>query len=81
MNCASSKALLHIHCSWYLKPVFFLVQAEMLMIGAWALGRPCTTLSLWRGVSMGDAHTAQGDSEFDGEAVVQMNFVAMINYS
>jgi len=32
-------------------------------------------------ISMGDAHTAQGDSEFDGEAVVQMNFVAMINYS
>ncbi len=32
-------------------------------------------------ISMGDAHTAQGDSEFDGEAVVQMTFVAMINYS
>ena len=28
-------------------------------------------------ISMGDAHTAQGDSEFDGEAVVQMTFVAM----
>ena len=32
-------------------------------------------------ISMGDAHTAQGDSEFDGEAVVQMNFVAMIKCS
>ncbi len=32
-------------------------------------------------ISMGDAHTAQGDSEFDGEAAVQLDVVAMTKCS